>query len=86
MTNFEGQRKTSPMILADRIAEMAKAIAPKYPDIDKCDLFEQLYAIESSYLGTKDANQDLHKLIAVLRERLGMSVGEMIDLSDSIQE
>uniref|UniRef100_A0A6M3LQU1 Uncharacterized protein n=1 Tax=viral metagenome TaxID=1070528 RepID=A0A6M3LQU1_9ZZZZ len=66
--------------LLDRIHEVALKVAHDYPNIQKCDVLEQISAIESSYEGTNQANKDLHKLIKILREKLGMSVVDMIKL------
>jgi len=57
------------------IREAAEQIAPDYPNVSKCDSWEQLYAIKASYKGTCDANEDLHRLVNILREKLGMSNG-----------
>jgi len=63
------------------IAEMAKEIAPDYPNIDKAPSWEQLYAIEGSYKGTNQANEDLHNLIEILRNKLGMTKEEILELA-----
>jgi len=66
--------------LLDRIHEVALKVAHDYPSIEKCDALEQISAIESCYDGTHAANEDLHKLIKILRKKLGMSVVDMIKL------
>jgi len=61
------------MNLEERIKELALEIAPDYPGIDKCDAWEQLYAIHASYQGASLACDDLHDLIGHMQEQLGWS-------------
>lgn len=69
----------------DSIKEKAFLIAPDYPNIETCKPWEQLYAIASSYKGTSLANDDLHKLLEVMRLRLEMTKEEMIELSKEVR-
>jgi hypothetical protein len=62
------------------VRELAKEVAPCYPDIDKCEIWECLWAIKSSYEGLELANQDLHRGISKLQKRLNMDVHEVVEL------
>ena len=62
------------------IKEKAIKIAADYPNITDCDWREQLWAISSSYEGTCMANDDCHKFIELLRQKLNMSKEELIEL------
>jgi hypothetical protein len=62
------------------LKEKATDIAPDYPNIAECEPYEQLYAIQASCEGTSTANDARHKVIDVLRQRLGMSKDELLAL------
>lgn len=62
------------------IKEKAVKIAPDYPNVANCDPWEHLWAIDSSYEGTSLANDDCHELIDILRQKLGMTKEEVVDL------
>lgn len=66
--------------LREAIKEKAVKIAPDYPNIATCEPWEHLWAIESSYEGTSLANDDCHEFIDMLRQRLGMTKEEAVDL------
>lgn len=67
----EGER-FSPFF--KKLREDAVEIATDYPKVAECDPWEQLYAIKSSYQGTKAANDDLHRVIRLLLKELGWSI------------
>ena len=56
--------------LAERINAIARATEPDYPDIEKVDTFEQLYAIEQGNAGRLAALDDLHAEIRRLKDLL----------------
>lgn len=62
-----------------RLREVAEKIAPDYPGISECSAWEQLYAIETSYEGSRLAIEDLHVSIEKLGEKLGMTKEELAD-------
>jgi hypothetical protein len=70
--------------LENRIEEIALKIAPDYPNIQNCDSWEKLYAIESSCLGTNAAN-DLHLLIIAMQSKLGWTTEELLRFGLDIQ-
>lgn len=60
--------------------DKAKEISPDYPGIESSyDPYDQLWAITSSYEGTAAANDECHKLIDVMREKLGWTKEELVD-------
>ena len=71
--------------ILDSLHEVAKKIAPGYPGMMENEpgktlgQHEQLYAIDCAYQGIKQANDDLHKLIELLRNRLGWSTERVIE-------
>lgn len=70
--------------LEDNIARIAAKYAPDYPQIDTCETWEKLYAIEGALDGLDMANQDLHKILEYYRERDGHSISESIRNYESI--
>lgn len=66
--------------LKEAIKEKAVKIAPDYPNVANCEPWEHLWAIDSSYEGTSLANDDCHELIDILRQKLGMTKEEVVDL------
>lgn len=72
------------MNTSERIKEIAIKISPDYPDIANCDDFECLWAIEGSYEGCSKANDDMHVLTKVMAARCGMTILEMVELSQKI--
>ena len=71
--------------IVDRIQEIALKIAPDYPGVTTCDTWEQLYAIESSYEGEVLANEDCHKMIRYLKNRLVMSDEEYLSVAEELR-
>lgn len=63
-----------------QLREESRKIAPDYPNISQ-DLspYEHLWAITSSYEGTKLANEDCHRYIRFLLEQLGWTPLEGIE-------
>lgn len=59
-----------------KIQTMAEKISPDYPNISKCNSWEQLYAIESTYDGTEEANKSCHDFITYLLKKLKISDDE----------
>jgi len=72
------------MDIFQRISEIALNLAPDYPDIKNRCAMEQLWAVEQGFIGANQANSDMHKTMDALRQRLGMSVGELVDLHREI--
>ncbi len=58
------------------LEERAKEISPDYP-YQGSDAFDWLWAIVSSYTGTKAANDDCHAFIKHLGDKLGMGQTEL---------
>ena len=67
--------------LDSRIREIAMKIAPDFPDIEKCDVFQQLWAIEQSYEGSELALRDWEDLTKELAKRLGLTHQELAKIS-----
>jgi len=67
------------------LKEAAIEIAPDYPNIETADQIEQLWAIKSTFEGVKAANDDLHKLIDVLRGRLNLSEEDVCEVWDEMK-
>ena len=72
-------------VIQMNITELAKKIAPDYPNIETVDTWEQLYAIDCAYRGTNMANNDLHLLINELRLLIGISKEDVLKFSDLVQ-
>jgi hypothetical protein len=70
--------------LLARLREVTDDLCKDYPGIATADSWERLYALEQGYRGTNDANADLHALIEVLRNRLGLSQIDVADLGMKI--
>lgn len=70
--------------LLARLREVTDDLCKDYPGIAKADPWERLYALEQGYRGIDAANADLHALIEVLRNRLGLSPVEVADLGMEI--
>lgn len=66
--------------LLGRLGEIARKHCSTYPGISTADAWEQLYAIECTMEGVSAANDDLHALIAMLRERCGMTAVEVVEM------
>lgn len=64
--------------MIERINEIALDHCKDYPDIKNAAPFEQLYAIESVLIGSQQANEDCHKFILFLRNKLNMSAEEAV--------
>jgi len=63
-----------------RIDLIAKVYCEDYPNIEKCQSLEQLYAIESKLKAQKATNEDLHKIIKVLKKKLNIPDNGMSEL------
>ena len=62
------------------LREKSREIASDYPNIDKdLEPWEHLWAISSSYEGTKLANDDLHEFIKFLIGKLDITLIEALD-------
>ena len=72
--------------LVRSIKEKAIKIAYDYPNIENCEPWEQLYAISSTYEGTNLANDECHKLIDFLRQKLNISKEELCDIWTNIRK
>ena len=68
------------MNITERIHEIATEYCSDYPDIENKSDFEQLYAIESTLSGTKQANEECHKMIKILGGMLNMTTDEIYNL------
>ena len=69
--------------IKDKVEELSLKVSPDYPNIEKCDLVERLWAIETTFDGIELANQDLHKFIDILRDKLGYSNDDLMNLWES---
>lgn len=67
------------MELEKRIHEIATNLCQDYPDIEKCDAFEQLWAIEQSHIGTNMACDYLHKILKKFQAKCGMPDDEFLE-------
>lgn len=72
--------RQSPSAWLGRLGEIARKHCSTYPGISTADACEQLYAIECTMEGVSAANDDLHTLIAMLRERCGMTAVEVVEM------
>lgn len=70
----------------EHLKEKAVALAPDYPNVSNVNHWEHLWALTSSLEGTDGANQDCHKIIDKLRERLGMSKMDVVELWDELKK
>lgn len=70
--------------MKERIHEIATEHCAEYPDIKNCAPYEQLYAIESVLIGTKQANEDCHAFIQHLIKLAGMTTDEAVKSWESI--
>jgi len=76
----------SDTAIEEKIHRMAVNHCEDYPGVEEADAREQLYALDSSLAGIKSANEDLHKLISELQDRLGMSNEEIFQLWDEVAD
>jgi len=58
--------------LQARIKHLAIEIAPDYPNIKTCDVYEHLWAIQSTCQGTQQANEDWQAFGQQVRIRYGL--------------
>lgn len=72
------------MNLKQRIDEIARKIAPDYPNIENADEFEQLWAIEQSFEGTELALKDWSNLVDELAKRLNYSKEDILKIFQEI--
>jgi len=72
--------------LCDRIKRIALNVAPDYPNIETIPTWEQLYAIEEGYLGTKAACDDLHTIISKLRDRYDIPLSVIFEIDKEIDK
>lgn len=70
-----------PPNLFQRIEEIAVKLCPDYPDIRTISNYEQLWAIERGYLGTKAACEDWYNLVKILQERYNIPQEELEEIS-----
>lgn len=63
-----------------RINEIAVKYCNDYPDIEKANPLEQLYAIEATLQGIDKANQDCHKIIKYFLNKCGMTPEQLVDI------
>lgn len=66
----------------ERIEDIALKYCKDYPDIKTVDSYERLWAIECAIGGCRDANRDLHSVIAKLQIKYGIGIEEIFELSD----
>lgn len=76
--NYDGK-------LEKMVNDLAIKIFPDYPNIDKCNVYEQLMAIASSYEGVSLANEDCHLVIKALMHKLGMITEDLLDLWEDLK-
>lgn len=63
----------------------ARELSPDYPGIEtEEDPFTLLAAITSELAGTTLTNETLHKIIEAMRDKLGMSVMDVVDFAKTI--
>lgn len=64
------------------VRKLAREIAPDYPGIDDENslLSECLWAIKEGYRGLKLANDDLHELVRLLRQKFNLTPEEVLDI------
>lgn len=72
--------------LERQISEIACSIAKDYYNIESCSATEQLYAVEQSYKGLRLVLEDWKQLTQILREKLGMSAEEVVELWKEIKK
>lgn len=65
--------------LEDRIKEIAIKYCGDYPDLEKVQPFEHLWAIECTLNGIGLANEDCHRFIKHLGSKLGLNTEELYD-------
>ena len=63
-----------------QLKELAIKVASDFPDIETCNWPMHIWAIEQAHLGTKDANEELHAVVNILRERLGLSPDDITEV------
>lgn len=64
----------------DCLKRRSKELCPDYPWSKEPDPFECLSAITSALEGTEMANKECHIMIKVLREKIGMTAEQVVDL------
>lgn len=72
--------------LERQVFEVANSIAEDYPEIDRCDAIEHLWAIKSTYEGTLAANRDMYRLMAKVMTKFNIDLKDMLDLSDQVRK
>ena len=71
--------------LEEYVHDIAVEHCEGYPDIENCDTREQLWAITSTLEGTDLANKDLHFHLTRLREHMGLTALELVELLERLQ-
>ena len=61
------------------LKENAIKIAPDYPGVETCDIWDDKWAIVSAYEGTDKACDDLHKMIDFMRIKLGWTKEQVVE-------
>ena len=70
--------------LFQRIEEIAVKLCPDYPDVKTISSYEQLWAIEQGYLGTRSACEDWHDLVKILQENYKIPEKEIVEISKNL--
>lgn len=71
-------------LIEKRIKEIATNFCSEYPNINNCNSYEQLYAIESYLQGITEANNDCHKVINILQEKENLSDADIVEMFEKI--
>lgn len=77
--------KTHKNPLEEAINRIALEHCESYPNVKDCDAYEQLWAITSTLEGTDLANKDLHFHLTRLREHMGLTALELVELLERLQ-
>lgn len=67
--------------VSNRIVEIAAKHCADYPNVEKIDNLERLYAIECTLEGLSSGINDLHKIIDALGEKYKFSNEDIVTLA-----
>lgn len=71
----------------NQLIKRARELCPDYPGIKGLDdPFELLWAITGSLEGCRLANEDLHKLLSVLQDKLKLTDEQILRILEQIQK
>jgi len=70
--------------IEERIHEIATKQCENYPNIENCGSLEQLYAIESSLIGTRWACKDWLNVVRCIQERYNIENEEIEEFFDIV--